>query len=80
MPDSPQYMARKLTIMALKERYFIAKQIEPGDSETVWYDRTVVPTAWLNDTLKLRGYKWRVSVVDGEYEFSDEIQPIWPKF
>ena len=79
MPDSPQYMARKLTIMALKERYFTAKQIEPRDSETVWYDRKVVPTAWLNDTLKLRGYNWRVSVVDGEYEFSDEIQPIWPK-
>lgn len=74
-PDSPQYMARKLTIMALKERYFVAKQIEPRDQETVWYDRTVVPTAWLNDTLKLRGHKWRVSVMDSEYEFADEIQP-----
>lgn len=74
-PDSPQYMARKLTIMALKERYFIEKQIEPRDSETVWYDRTVVPMEWLNETLVLRGYKWRVGVVDCEYEFSDETQP-----
>ena len=74
-PDSPQYMARKLTIMALKERYFIAKQIEPRDLETVWYDRTVVPMEWLNETLQLRGYKWRVSVVDSEYEFTDEAQP-----
>ena len=72
-PDSPQYMARKLTIMALKERYFITKQIEPRDSDTIWYDRTVVPIEWLNQTLLLRGYKWRVSVIDSEYNFTNEI-------
>ncbi|WP_143010721.1 hypothetical protein [Cupriavidus necator] len=70
-PDSPQYMARKLIIMALKERYFIAKSIESHDSDVIWYDRTIVPLDWLNDTLKLRGHKWRVSLVDGEYEFTD---------
>ncbi|KUE86581.1 hypothetical protein ASL20_22770 [Cupriavidus necator] len=64
-------MARKLIIMALKERYFIAKSIESHDSDVIWYDRTIVPLDWLNDTLKLRGHKWRVSLVDGEYEFTD---------
>ena len=59
--------------MALKERYFTAKLIERKDADSIWYDRTVVPLTWLNDTLQLRGYKWRVSVVDGEYEFADEV-------
>lgn len=70
-PDTPQYMARKLILMALKERYFIEKQIEKRDPDTVWYDRTVVPIDWLNATLALRGHAWRVSVVDEEYEFTD---------
>lgn len=71
-PDTPQYMARKLIIMALKERYFIEKKIEPRDLETVWYDRTIASLTWLNDTLQLRGQKWRVGVQDGEYDFNDE--------
>ena len=58
--------------MALKERYFMAQLINPRDSDTVWYDRTVVPLTWLNGTLRLT-QKWRVSVVDGEYEFTDEV-------
>lgn len=70
-PDSPQYMARKLIVIALKERFFIEAAIEPRDQDTVWYDRTVVPLDWLNETLRLRGHRWTVSVVDGEYEFSD---------
>ncbi len=65
-------MARKLIIMALKERYFMAKSIELCDQDTIWYDRTIVPLDWLNGTLKLRGHKWRVGVVDGEYEFTEE--------
>lgn len=72
-PDSPQYMARKLIIMALKERYFIENVIDPRDSDTVWYDRKVVPLIWLNNTLQLRLQKWCVSIVDGEYEFKDKF-------
>ncbi|CAG4890614.1 hypothetical protein LMG31841_01165 [Paraburkholderia saeva] len=70
-PDSPQYMARKLVVMALKERYFIESGIEPRDTDTVWYDRKVVPLDWLNETLRLRGHRWTISVVEGEYEFAD---------
>lgn len=70
-PDTPQYMARKLIVIGLKERYFIEKSITPCDLETVWYDRTIVDLVWLNETLSLRGYHWRVSTVDNEYEFSD---------
>ena len=72
-PDSPQYMARKLIIMALKERYFIELRSERVDSDTVWYDRSIVPLNWLNETLKLRKYKWTVSIVDEEYTFTDEV-------
>ncbi len=71
-PDTPQYMARKLIIMGLKERYFIAKSIEPCNLATIWYDRSVVPPEWLNETLALRGHRWRVDVVDQEYVFADE--------
>jgi hypothetical protein len=70
-PDTPQYVARKLIVMALKERYYIEKEIEPRDPDTVWYDRVVVPLDWLNATLDLRGHKWTVSIVDKEYEFTD---------
>jgi hypothetical protein len=57
--------------MALKERYFIETGIEPRDTDTVWYDRMVVPLDWLNETLRIRGHRWTVSVIDGEYEFAD---------
>jgi hypothetical protein len=70
-PDTPQYMARKLLVMGLKERYFIEKSITPCDLEAVWYDRTIVDLNWLNETLRIRGYRWQVSTVDDEYEFSD---------
>jgi hypothetical protein len=70
-PDSPQYTSRKLIVMALKERYCIEKGIEPRDSDTVWYDRVIVPVDWLNATLAVRGHGWRVSVVDQEYDFAD---------
>lgn len=70
-PDTPQYMARKLCVMALKERYLIARGASPIDYDTVWYDRSVVPLDWLNETLHMRGHRWSVSVVDDEYEFSD---------
>lgn len=70
-PDTPQYTARKLIVIALKERYFISKDIEPRDADTVWYDRAIVPLDWVNQTLRMRGHRWQVSVVDQEYEFSD---------
>lgn len=70
-PDTPQYMARKLILLAIKERYFVEKEILPRDADTVWYDRTIVPLSWMNETLHIRGYCWRVSVVDDEYEFND---------
>lgn len=38
----------------------------------VWYDRTVVPIAWINDALRQGGNKWNVSVEDEEYVFSDK--------
>lgn len=72
-PDTPQYMARKLLVLGLKERYFIEKSITPCDLESIWYDRNIVDLKWLNETLLLRGYRWQVSVVDDEYEFSDVI-------
>jgi len=70
-PDTPQYKARKLIIIALKERYFFERQLEWRDADAVWFDRSIVPTVWLNDTLQLRGYKWRVDLADSEYVFRD---------
>jgi len=60
--------------MALKERYFIEAYPERVDSDTVWYDRSVVPLSWLNETLKIRKYKWTVSVIDSEYTFIDSTE------
>jgi hypothetical protein len=37
----------------------------------VWYDRTVVPLAWINDQIRQRGNKWTVAVEDEEYIFTD---------
>lgn len=70
-PDTPQYMARKLIIMSIKERFFIENHLEQRDTETIWYDRQIVPLAWINQTLRLRGHRWNVSVEDGEYVFTD---------
>lgn len=70
-PDTPRYMARKLIVIALKERYFIAKGVAPLDADAVWYDRTIVPLDWINETLRMRGHRWRVAIADQEYEFTD---------
>lgn len=73
-PDTPQYMARKLIVMAIKERFFLEHHLEPRDTETIWYDRQIVPLDWINQTLLLRGHRWNVSVEDGEYVFTDTEQ------
>lgn len=70
-PDTPQYVARKILLMGLKERYFIEQSITPRDLEAVWYDRTIADISWVNETLRMRGHRWQVSIVDDEYEFSD---------
>jgi len=67
-PDTPQYMARRLTLEVLKRRYFRLKYLPLDD---VWWDRKVVPLPWLNEQLKADGHQWRASIVADEYEFRD---------
>jgi len=67
-PDTPQYKARRLIVERIKTRYF-ARQGLPLDE--VWWDREIVPLAWVNEQLRADGHLWRVSMVDNEYEFSD---------
>jgi hypothetical protein len=71
--DSLQYKARKLIIMDFKKRYFVAKSIAEADPDHIWYDREIVPLEWLNKTLEMHGFQWRVSVVALEYEFADIV-------
>lgn len=66
--DTPQYKARRLIVEQIKRRYF-ARQGLPLDE--VWWDRAVVPITWINEQLEAEGHQWRTSVVDDEYEFSD---------
>jgi hypothetical protein len=65
-PDTPQYKARRLIVERIKARYFAQKGLPLDD---VWYDREIVPLAWLNEQLKAHDHLWRASVVDDEYEF-----------
>ena len=67
-PDTPQYKARRLIIENLKERYFRRSGLPLGD---IWYDRNTASVGWLNKQLEIEGHRWRVSVVDFEYEFTD---------
>lgn len=67
-PDTPQYKARRLIVERLKKCYFAAQGLSLDD---VWWDREVVPLAWLNERLKSEGHRWRAIVVDDEYEFPD---------
>lgn len=66
--DTPQYKARRLIIEFFKERYFREKSLPLQD---VWYDRSVVDLAWLNQQLIAEGHRWTVKIVDSEYEFAD---------
>ena len=31
----------------------------------------MVPLSWINERLEAEGHRWRVSVIDDEYEFAD---------
>lgn len=37
----------------------------------VWFDRTIVPLAWINDQIQQRGNKWIANIEDNEYVFTD---------
>jgi len=67
-PDTPQYMARRLIVEQLKQRYFASRSL-PRDR--VWWDREIVPLSWINEQLEAAGYRWRAAIVDDEYEFVD---------
>lgn len=67
-PDTPQYKARRLIVEHLKKRYFAPQDLP---IEEVWWDREVVPLAWINEQLEAEGHRWRASVLDDEYEFMD---------
>lgn len=66
--DTPQYKARRLIIEVIKVRYFRAKSLP---IQNVWYDREIVDLVWLNGQLEADGHRWRASVVDFEYVFTD---------
>ena len=70
-PDTPQYMARRLIIEDLKAQFFQARAL-PLDE--VWWDREIVPLDWLNERLSEDEHRWRVRIVDWEYEFSDFVE------
>lgn len=67
-PDTPQYKARRLIVEQLKKRYFSLRAL-PLDM--AWWDREVVPLAWINEQLEANKHLWRASIVDDEYEFFD---------
>jgi hypothetical protein len=65
-PDTPRYKARRLIVEEIKKEYFASLSLPQCG---VWYDREVVPIAWLNGQLENGGHRWCVRVVDDEYEF-----------
>lgn len=67
-PDTPQYKARRLIVERLKRWYFHQKSLPLAEA---WWDRDVVPLDWINERLASGGHRWRVAVVDDEYEFTD---------
>jgi hypothetical protein len=67
-PDTPQYKARRLIVEQLKRKYFFRRGLPLGQ---VWWDREIVPLAWINERLEADGHQWRATVVDDEYEFAD---------
>lgn len=73
-PDTVQYMARRLLVEDLKQRYFIENGLDKTDSHHVWYDRTEVPLEWINEQLLICDHSWQVNVIADEYAFSD-IEP-----
>lgn len=66
--DTPQYKARRLIVEGLKEDYFSVNSLPRAEA---WWDREVVPLAWINERLAAMGHRWGATVVDDEYEFHD---------
>ncbi|HXQ47540.1 MAG TPA: hypothetical protein VN806_13040 [Caulobacteraceae bacterium] len=52
----------------IKARYFAERGLALSE---VWWDREVVPLAWINEQLEAGGHLWRADVVADEYEFTD---------
>ncbi|HVZ47064.1 MAG TPA: hypothetical protein VHA82_24870 [Ramlibacter sp.] len=71
--DSPQHIARRLIVEELKLRYFAASGVT-YDRMDVWFDREIVPLAWLNAQLRADGHEWSAAIVDQEYECSDMVR------
>lgn len=69
--DTPQYKARRIIVEHIKACYFAARGLPRDD---VWWDRGVVPLNWINSELAAAGHRWRVALVDDEYEFSDVVR------
>jgi len=69
--DSVQYKARRIIIEDLKCQFFRQRGIAERDEFHIWYDRETVSLGWLNDQLVKLGHRWRVELVDEEYQFAD---------
>lgn len=67
-PDTPQYKARRIIIEHFKKQYFAQRCLPIAEA---WWDRDVVPLAWINERLQDDGHRWSARVVDDEYEFTD---------
>jgi hypothetical protein len=65
-------MARRLIVERFKAAYYRAKLLTLKD---IWWDREVVPLAWINQQLMNEGHRWKAKIVDNEYEFEDLASP-----
>jgi hypothetical protein len=66
--DTPQYKARRIIVEEIKARYFAERGLP---QEEVWWDREIVPLAWITAELMAAGHRWTAAIVDDEYEFTD---------
>lgn len=64
--DTPQYKARRLIVEDIKAQYFRSKGLSVDEA---WWDRDIVPLAWINERLVADGHRWQATVVDLEYQF-----------
>lgn len=67
-PDTAEYKARRLIIETLKADHIGAAAYFTTD---VWYNVESAPCEVLNERLAALGHEWRVSMVRGEYTFTD---------
>ena len=72
-----EHALRKLDVLVriiiedLKCQFFRQRGIAERDEFHIWYDRETVSLGWLNDQLVKLGHRWRVELVDEEYQFAD---------